>query len=94
MSTNVRHNQSLLDIAIQEHGNLSGLLSFAFINGLSITDDLDIGLQLDIPELETQNNDIVSYFKIQNRILATSLTELDLQLLENNDPCDLCKCFT
>jgi hypothetical protein len=45
-----RAGQSLLDIAVQECGSLSGVFGVADANGASLTDDLAPGTQLDVPE--------------------------------------------
>lgn len=94
MKIQVSHNQSLLDVAIQAHGNLDGLVVLAFENGLTITDDLAIGTNLDVTKIPSQAQDIVEFFQTRKSVLATNLSENDDWVFENNDPCNLCKCFT
>lgn len=66
----VKHKQSLLDIALQECGDVSAIVDIAVLNGISITEDLDVGDTLVLPLPAKQ--DIVKYYKDRNIILATN----------------------
>ena len=48
----VLHNQSLLDIAIKATGKAENAIFIAIANNISITDDLEPGSELIIPEME------------------------------------------
>jgi len=73
---NVLSNQSLLDIAIQEDGNVLAAFEWALANGISITEELVPAQKLMAPTSVNRDNDIAQYFKnkIQN-IATSSLTE-------------------
>ena len=68
----VLHNQSLLDIAIQETGTLESLFDLALANGISITED-----NLSNQDLKTESNfidaDILGYYSSKKILPATSL---------------------
>lgn len=59
-------NQTLLDIAIQECGTAEAVAEIALANGLSVTEDLEPGMELKIP-LVKKNDEILNYYK-QNGI--------------------------
>ncbi len=52
--------QSLIDIAIQELGSAEGAYALAELNGLSISDELVPGQELELPDV--QNKSIASYY--------------------------------
>lgn len=70
MVQEVKHNQSLLDFAIQHSGNLASVLDYAFLNGLSISDDLTPGAKLSVPENTVKDIDIVNYYNNKRIIPA------------------------
>ena len=59
----VLSNQSLLDIAIQEDGNVLAAFEWALANGISITEELVPGQKLIVPSSVNRDNDIAQYFK-------------------------------
>jgi len=67
----VLEGQSLLDIAIQELGSAEGAFDLAVLNELSITDELEVGIELILPEVV--NTDIVSYYAKKRLCIATAL---------------------
>lgn len=71
MQTKVLHNQSLLDIAVQEDGSAMAAFEWALKNALSITDELAPGQELLAPFSEFRNNDVADYFKGKNQMVAT-----------------------
>jgi hypothetical protein len=79
----VLHNQSLLDIAIQQTGTLEILFDLALANGISITEE-----NLSNQDLKTESNfidaDILNYYSSKKLIPATELTEEDKQNLPVN----------
>ena len=93
MEVTVLHNQSLFDVCLLLYGNLDPIFDLAIANNISITTLLDAGALLEVPESDKINNEILNYFKIKEIKPATALTSGDLQILENNNPCDLCALF-
>lgn len=79
----VLHNQSLLDIAIQETGTLESLFDLALANGISITED-----NLSNQDLKTESNfidaDILDYYSSKKILPATELNEEQKQTLPDN----------
>lgn len=73
----VTTNQSLLDIAIQECGTIDALLELALLNGLSITDVLEVGTKLQTGT-NIKNIDLLSFFDTNGLWVATALTAEDL----------------
>lgn len=74
-------NQSLLDIAIQEDGNILAVFEWALANGISITEELVPGQKLIVPSSLNRDNDIAQYFKSKTQNIATSYK---VQLLDNS----------
>ena len=69
----VLSNQSLLDIAIQEDGNVLAAFEWALANGISITEELVPGQKLITPKLVANRiDDIADYFKKRKQNVATS----------------------
>lgn len=77
----VLSNQSLLDIAIQEDGNVLAAFEWALANGISITEELVPGQKLFVPSSVNRDNDIAQYFKSKTQNIATSYP---VQLLDNS----------
>lgn len=73
MQTTVLHNQSLLDIAIQEDGSMLTTFEWALANGLSITDELEPGQKLTTPNSNFNNSEVAEYFKRKNIKVATAI---------------------
>lgn len=67
----VLSNQSLLDIAIQEDGNVLAAFEWALANGISITEELVPGQKLIIPKSVNRDNEIANYFKSKKQNIAT-----------------------
>lgn len=87
-------NQSLLDHAIINHGTLEAIIHITMNNNLSITDELFPGQELDIVPFENENPIISEYIRKSKIQPATAISEADEDLINPDDPCDLCKCFT
>ena len=60
MKTVVQAGQTLLDIAVQEYGTIEAVFMLAKANDMSITDSLQAGQQIEIPE-KVYNSEPVSY---------------------------------
>jgi hypothetical protein len=71
-------NQSLLDIAIQEDGNILAAFEWALANGISITDMVDSGQKLNAPSSRYRNADVANYFKGKSQMVATALNDNEL----------------
>lgn len=76
----VLNNQSLFDIAIRHTGTIENAFKIAVANGLSLTDELEPGAQLLIPEDVEMNNDVVSYFGAKGIQPATGFEYNDLEI--------------
>lgn len=70
----VLHNQSLLDIAIQHTGDVTNAFALAVANGISVTDDLQPGADLVIPDDITTDADILNYYSAKGLQPATGYT--------------------
>lgn len=68
----VLEGQSLIDVAIQCCGSAEAAYEIAVLNGLSITDDLAAGRELNIPT--AVNATIVSYYTQKGIKPATGIT--------------------
>lgn len=77
-SVTVLHNQSLLDISLQVYGNLSGMFLLAKLNNLAITDNLNPGDVLMLPELETSDVNIVTYYSNKSIKPANAINQATL----------------
>jgi hypothetical protein len=73
MQKQVLHNQSLLDIAIQNNGTLISAFELALKNGISITKELTPGESIEVSESSLIDTTIVAFFKNKNQIIATGL---------------------
>ena len=71
----VIHNQSLLDIAIQEYGTIEAAFDLALANDLEVTDMLAPGMTLELPVSEYEDLEMARYFKSRNIHPATGITE-------------------
>lgn len=77
MQKQILHNQSLLDIAVQNIGTGLSAFEVAFKNGLSVTDDLIAGTFIEVPESDLLDTEIVDFFKNKKHIIATGFSALD-----------------
>ena len=69
------NNQTLLDIAIQVTGKAENLLKIAMANNLVPTEPIAPGTVLTIPNTVETDADIVRFYKANNVLPATALTE-------------------
>lgn len=82
-------DQALIDLAIQEAGTVEGLFEVAFLNGLSITDDLIPGNEYLKPSVQVQK--IVDLFANTHKPASNAYNDLteqpegiDYWYIENN----------
>lgn len=85
--------QSLLDLAIQGNGTIAAVVELAFGNGLSVTDELPAGFVVESVEYDGTNKEVADYFNKKKIVPATEINDEVESILENEDPCNLCKCF-
>lgn len=73
MKTVVQAGQTLLDIAVQEYGTIEAAFMLAKANSLSITDTLQAGQSVDIPE-KVYDSELADYCQRNSVCPATSET--------------------
>lgn len=71
----VRHGQSLLDIAIQETGSAEEALTIALMNGKCLTEALGSGEQIEVPDDEEGNRDTHEFYRKRHILPATASTK-------------------
>ena len=74
MKITVRDRQNLWDLCLQYTGSLEGVFDLALANGLSLTDSLEAGQQLELPDGLETDPDIRTYFQDNDIVPATALT--------------------
>ena len=84
------NNQSLFDIAIQVYGSVAYVFELAVANGISITDELTAGQQIEVPEIEVESKGVQAYFLANGIKPATAIIKDDLTIVGN---CNYCKLF-
>ena len=73
MKIRVLHNQSLLDIADMHTGTVLSAFAISVANGISLTDELEPGSELIIPDDVLTDADIQGYYKAKQVRPATAL---------------------
>lgn len=68
----VQQGQSILDVAIQQCGSVESILDMAALNGISVTDDLNAGTPLVMPD--AKDGKVVSYYSVNRVTPATAVT--------------------
>ncbi|GAA4271624.1 hypothetical protein U6A24_13645 [Aquimarina gracilis] len=71
-SVTIQHNQSLLDIGLQEYGTPEAIFELALQNGLSVTDELSVTQEIELPRIKKIDLQRLSYYKRNNVEPATS----------------------
>lgn len=89
----VLHNQNLLDITLQNYGNIKAIFDKAIINNISITSELIIKQNLLKTKTVYYDTEVVDYFKNKSINIATgkyNISEtmiqegIDYWLINNN----------
>lgn len=80
MEVTVKDGQTLVDIAVQEHGTWEAALDMAMENGVSLTDTLEAGRTLRLPEGVKENRVMKSYSKAHEVSPATARDESSVRL--------------
>lgn len=75
-------NQSLLDLAIQENGNVDAVFDLAVANNISITEILSPGKEIIPVKSDYSNFETANYFKGRSKKIATGLNFEDSEILE------------
>ncbi len=73
------NNQSLFDIAAQEFGTIEAIFDLAVVNDLAITDELEVGQVLNLPNYDNSDADVVNWFKEKKEKPTTSNPEIEGQ---------------
>lgn len=80
----VLHNQSILDIAIQEDGSVFAALNWSMSNGIPISEVLTAAQNITVPAMkENAFDEVANFFKNRNIIIATYSAQMEQQQLEN-----------
>lgn len=58
----VLYGQTIVDIALQELGDPERAVEVAELNSLSLSDDLDGGQLIDVPDYDSDKRDLVNLF--------------------------------
>lgn len=72
----VLKGQSLFDIAVQETGSVENVFELAFANDLSITDILQAGTEIIIPDTIEKDKNVYGYY---NRLELKPATDIGAQ---------------
>lgn len=91
MKVTILNNQSLYDLAIQYTGYATNALKIALHNSITPTDELIAGDTLIIPDDLEVDDAIVSFYRNNNYIPGSTLTETQLQEVEG---CEGIGCWT
>lgn len=75
MQIKVLHNQTLLDIAIQQYGTAEAAIDLAIENNLSLTESNEVGTPLIANSKENETRLVAEYFQSKNLKPATALLE-------------------
>lgn len=73
MRKKVLDSQSLWDIALQELGDITGIVEFAEREDVGLTDDLPVGKELEIPQ-ELMDKRLVAYYSGNGIYPATAIS--------------------
>lgn len=81
MKTTARDRQTLLDVALQRGGTIEIALDLAAANGMSLTDRLEDGQELTVPEPVAEGNArVVALYRAYGVEPATEVSEEDMTL--------------
>lgn len=77
----VQQGQNLMDVAIEKCGTAAALFELALLNGYSITEDVLVGTELDLPPVV--NIGVAQYFADKQIVPASGeLNNKQLEILE------------
>ena len=78
MQIKILHNQTLLDIAIQQYGSATMAINLAIENNLSLTEVNEVGTPLIAPSKDNETRLIAEYFQNKGLKPATAINDLDV----------------
>lgn len=73
MKVKVLPLQSLLDLAVQHTGAVENTFAMAVANGLSLTDDLPAGAEIQLPDNVNKDSDVLNYYTAKRLQPATAV---------------------
>jgi hypothetical protein len=82
MKIYVAENQSVFDIAIQYLGSALAAIDVALANNISLTDVLQPGQQLVIPDSGFRNDEVANYFTGRNQGIATNFLDITVNEID------------
>lgn len=75
----IHSRQSIFDVALQHCGNLESAFGIAELNGLSLTDDLEVGASMTMPEAD--NKQVVQHYAVNTVEPATAITQDEINAI-------------
>ncbi|WP_312296888.1 hypothetical protein [Chryseobacterium sp.] len=72
----ILHNQSILDVALQHTGTVESCFEIATRNGFSVSDQLEAGISIEIPENVLKNTDVLNMYSAKKIEPATSHSDI------------------
>tara|TARA_R110002051_G_scaffold297564_2_gene363987 strand:+ start:38682 stop:38966 length:285 start_codon:yes stop_codon:yes gene_type:complete len=94
MEKTVLHHQNFVDLSLMANGTATAIIANAMANNRSVTDELSAGENLTFLATEDDNTNVINYYKAYIVRPATAITDVVATIIDNEDPCNLCKCFT
>jgi len=79
MAVTVLYNQSLFDLSVQLYGTVEAIFILAQANGLSITDTLEVGQELEVPISEIEDVTVKNFYKRNEILPATATPDIEGQ---------------
>ncbi len=73
------HSQSLLDFAIQHCGTAEAAYDVARLNDMSLTQDVDAGIELILPEIS--DKEVVAHYELNKLNPATGITQDEFEMM-------------
>ena len=84
MEVRVKYNQSIVDIAIQETGTTSSVIAICEFNNIALTQLLEVGAIIRIPNSIAKETEIYNYYKRKLLNPSTGQTIQDGAILFEN----------
>lgn len=89
MKVVAQEGQSMMDIAIQYLGSMEEVFQACRMNGVSITDRLQAGQEVELPPIRSKNAKTVEYYRVNGVSPATDVDDnedesLDVTILTND----------
>lgn len=81
MKTTARHRQCLADIALQECGSFEAVFAIAERNGVSVTDDLEVGQMLSYELTDVLDKRVVAEYAADGICPATMVDDRTIKEL-------------